>query len=235
MDADIYGPSQHIMFGLRGERPMMKENGEKGLIVPIEKFGIKVMSIGLLIDEKQAVVWRGPMVSSAIRQFVSDVDWGELDYLVIDMPPGTGDIHLTIVQTVPVTGVIVVTTPQTVALADAKKGIAMFSQAQMKVPVIGLVENMSYFTPEELPNNKYYIFGKDGGKNLADEFDIPLLGQIPLVQSIREGGDIGVPLMVGDDQITKKAFEEFAANAARGIAMRNANMKATEISQVLEG
>jgi ATP-binding protein involved in chromosome partitioning len=235
MDADIYGPSQHIMFGLRGERPMMKENGEKGLIVPIEKFGIKVMSIGLLIDEKQAVVWRGPMVSSAIRQFVSDVDWGELDYLVIDMPPGTGDIHLTIVQTVPVTGVIVVTTPQTVALADAKKGIAMFGQAQMKVPVIGLVENMSYFTPEELPNNKYYIFGKDGGKNLADEFDIPLLGQIPLVQSIREGGDVGVPLMVGDDEITKKAFEEFAANAARGIAMRNANMKATEISQVLEG
>ncbi|MEO6406490.1 MAG: Mrp/NBP35 family ATP-binding protein [Ferruginibacter sp.] len=234
MDADIYGPSQHIMFGLRGERPMMKDNGEKGLIVPIEKFGIKVMSIGLLIDEKQAVVWRGPMVSSAIRQFVSDVDWGELDYLIIDMPPGTGDIHLTIVQTVPVTGVIVVTTPQTVALADAKKGIAMFGQAQMKVPVIGLVENMSYFTPEELPGNKYYIFGKDGGKNLADEFDIPFLGQIPLVQSIREGGDAGVPMMAGDDEITKKAFEEFAGNAARGIAMRNANMKATEISQVLE-
>lgn len=234
MDADIYGPSQHIMFGLRGERPMMKEKGDKGLIVPIEKFGIKVMSIGLLIDEKQAVVWRGPMVSSAIRQFVSDVDWGELDYLVIDMPPGTGDIHLTIVQTVPVTGVIVVTTPQTIALADAKKGVAMFSQAQMKVPIIGLVENMSYFTPAELPDNKYYIFGKDGGKNLAEEFDIPFLGQIPLVQSIREGGDAGVPMMAGEDDITKKAFEEFAGNAARGIAMRNANMKATEIQQVLE-
>lgn len=234
MDADIYGPSQHIMFGIRGERPMMKDNGDgKGLIVPIEKFGIKVMSIGLLIDEKQAVVWRGPMVSSAIRQFVTEVDWGELDYLVIDMPPGTGDIHLTIVQTVPVTGVIVVTTPQLVALADAKKGVAMFSQAQLKVPIIGLVENMSYFTPEELPNNKYYIFGKDGGKNLAEEFDIPFLGQIPLVQNIREGGDIGVPIMLSDDDITKKAFEEFAGNAARGIAMRNANMAATEIQEIL--
>jgi ATP-binding protein involved in chromosome partitioning len=233
MDADIYGPSQHIMFGIRGERPLMKDNGDKGLIVPIEKYGIKVMSIGLLIDEKQAVVWRGPMVSSAIRQFVSDVDWGDLDYLVIDMPPGTGDIHLTIVQTVPVTGVIVVTTPQTVALADAKKGIAMFGQAQLKVPVIGLVENMSYFTPAELPDNKYYIFGKDGGKNLAEEFDIPFLGQIPIVQSIREGGDTGIPLMAGDDAVTKKAFMDFAGKAARGIAMRNANMAPTEIQEVV--
>ena len=233
MDADIYGPSQHIMFGVRGERPLMKEVDGKGLIVPIEKFGIKMMSIGLLIDEKQAVVWRGPMVSSAIRQFVSEVDWGELDYLVIDMPPGTGDIHLTIVQTVPVTGVIVVTTPQTVALADAKKGIAMFGQAQLKVPVIGLVENMSYFTPSELPDNKYYIFGKDGGKNLAEEFDIPFLGQIPIVESIREGGDIGVPAMIGDDSITKKAFMDFTANAVRGIAMRNANLEPTEIQEIV--
>ena len=226
MDADIYGPSQHIMFGIRGERPMMKENEGKGLIVPIEKFGIKVISIGLLIDEKQAVVWRGPMVSSAIRQFVSDVDWGELDYLVIDMPPGTGDIHLTMVQTVPVTGVIVVTTPQLVALADAKKGVAMFGQAQLKVPVIGLVENMSYFTPSELPENKYYIFGKDGGKNLADEFEIPFLGQIPLVQSIREGGDSGVPIMVSEDEISKLAFRNFAGNAVRGIAVQNAGIPA---------
>lgn len=233
MDADIYGPSQHIMFGVRGERPLMREVDGKGLIVPIEKFGIKMMSIGLLIDEKQAVVWRGPMVSSAIRQFVSEVDWGELDYLVIDMPPGTGDIHLTIVQTVPVTGVIVVTTPQIVALADAKKGIAMFGQAQLKVPVIGLVENMSYFTPAELPENKYYIFGKDGGKNLAEDFDIPLLGQIPVVESIREGGDIGIPAMVGDDSITKKAFMDFAANAVRGIAMRNANLEPTEIQEIV--
>src|SRR5436190_22120486 len=237
MDADIYGPSQHIMFGVRGERPLMREVDGKGLIVPIEKFGIKVMSIGLLIDEKQAVVWRGPMVSSAIRQFVSDVDWGELDYLVIDMPPGTGDIHLTIVQTVPVTGVIVVTTPQLVALADAKKGIAMFGQALLKVPVIGLVENMSYFIPPtggtELPENKYYIFGKDGGKNLAEEFDIPFLGQIPIVESIRQGGDIGIPAMVADDPITRKAFMDFAANAVRGIAMRNANMEPTEIQEIV--
>ncbi len=233
MDADIYGPSQHIMFGVRGERPLMKDDGGKGLILPIEKFGIKMMSIGLLIDEKQAVVWRGPMASSAIRQFVSDVDWGELDYLVIDMPPGTGDIHLTIVQTVPVTGVIVVTTPQTVALADAKKGIAMFGQTQLKVPVIGLVENMSYFTPAELPDNKYYLFGKDGGKDLASDFDIPFLGQIPIVQSIREGGDIGVPAMVSDDAISQKAFMEFAANAVRGIAMRNANLAPTEIQEIV--
>jgi ATP-binding protein involved in chromosome partitioning len=233
MDADIYGPSQHIMFGVRGERPLMREVDGKGFIVPIEKFGIKMMSIGLLIDEKQAVVWRGPMVSSAIRQFVSEVDWGELDYLVIDMPPGTGDIHLTIVQTVPVTGVIVVTTPQTVALADAKKGIAMFGQAQLKVPVIGLVENMSYFTPAELPDNKYYLFGKDGGKNLAEDFDSPFLGPVPIVESIREGGDIGVPAMVGDDAITKKAFMDFAANAVRGIAMRNANLEPTQIQEIV--
>ena len=234
MDADIYGPSQHIMFGVRGERPLMRDVDGKGWIVPIEKFGIKMMSIGLLVDEKQAVVWRGPMVSSAIRQFVSDVDWGELDYLIIDMPPGTGDIHLTVVQTVPVTGVIVVTTPQTVALADAKKGIAMFGQAQLKVPIIGLVENMSYFTPIELPENKYYLFGKNGGKNLAEEFDIPFLGQIPIVQAIREGGDIGVPIMVSDDELTKKAFQDFAANATRGIAMRNANLKPTQIQEMVE-
>jgi ATP-binding protein involved in chromosome partitioning len=177
------------------------------------------------------------MVSSAIRQFVTEVDWGELDYLVIDLPPGTGDIHLTMVQTVPVTGVIVVTTPQTVALADAKKGIAMFSQGQLKVPVIGLVENMSYFIPpgeKDLPENRLYIFGKDGGKYLAEEFDIPLLGQIPLVQSIREGGDIGVPMMLNNEEVSKKAFREFAGNAARGIAMRNANMPVTEIQEILE-
>jgi len=233
MDADIYGPSVHIMFGVRGERPVMQDVNGKGMIVPLERYGIKLMSIGLLVDEKQAVVWRGPMVSSAIRQFVSDVNWGDLDYLIIDMPPGTGDIHLTIVQTVPVTGVIVVTTPQLVALADAKKGIAMFSQAGLKVPVIGLVENMSYFTPKELPGNKYYIFGKEGGKELASEFDIPFLGEIPLVQSIREGGDAGIPVMVSDDDISKSAFIEFSDNAIRGIAMRNAQLPATEVSEVL--
>ncbi|MGB8194184.1 MAG: Mrp/NBP35 family ATP-binding protein [Chitinophagaceae bacterium] len=234
MDADIYGPSVPIMFGVRGERPRMMNVGEKGMIVPLERFGIKLMSIGLLIDEKNAVVWRGPMASSAIKQFVTDVYWGELDYLVIDMPPGTGDIHLTLLQTVPVTGVVVVTTPQDVALADAKKAIAMFGQAQINVPIIGLVENMSYFTPAELPENKYYIFGKEGGKKLAEEYEIPFLGQVPLVQSIREGGDIGVPIMVSDDHISKKAFGEFAGNAVRSIAMRNANMKSEEVAETVE-
>jgi ATP-binding protein involved in chromosome partitioning len=243
MDADIYGPSVPIMFGVRGERPMMVEvdletpspKGEtkKAMIVPLEKFGIKLISIGLLIDEKNAVVWRGPMASSAIRQFVTDVYWGELDYLVIDMPPGTGDIHLTLMQTVPVTGSVIVTTPQDVALADAKKGIAMFGQAQLNVPVIGLVENMSYFTPAELPDHKYYIFGKDGGKRLADEYDLPFLGQIPLVQSIREGGDAGIPIMASDDAITKKAFEDFAGHVVRSISMRNANISAERVAEVV--
>jgi len=224
MDADIYGPSQHIMFGLRGERPLMKNVEGKGMILPLEKYGIRVMSIGLLVDEKNAVVWRGPMASSAIKQFVTEVLWDELDYLVIDMPPGTGDIHLTLLQSVPVTGVVVVTTPQEVALADAKKAIAMFGQAQLKAPVIGLVENMSYFVSDEAPQHKYYIFGKDGGKRLAEEYDIPFLGQIPLIQRIREGGDEGKPVMIGEDVIAKKAFQEFAGNAARSIAMINANI-----------
>ncbi len=234
MDADIYGPSGHIMFGIRGQRPQMRDVNGKGKIVPIDRYGIKIMSIGLLVDERQAVVWRGPMVSSAIKQFVTDVDWGALDYLVIDMPPGTGDIHLTITQSVPVTGVIVVTTPQLVALADAKKGIAMFNQPGLKVPIIGLVENMSYFTPKELPGNKYYIFGKEGGKNLASEFDIPFLGEIPLVQSIREGGDLGIPAMIGDDDLSRQAFIEFSGNAIRGIAMRNAQVPLAEVSETVD-
>ena len=232
MDADIYGPSVPIMFGVRGARPMMKDIDGKGYIVPLEKYGIKLMSIGLLVDEKNAVVWRGPMASSAIRQFITDVDWGELDYLVIDMPPGTGDIHLTVMQTVPVTGVVIVTTPQTVALADAKKAIAMFGQANVKVPIIGLIENMSYFTPAELPNNKYYLFGKQGGQNLATEYDLAFLGEIPLVQSIREGGDAGVPAMVGEEEISKAALRGVVSNAVRQIAIRNANLPRTETISV---
>jgi ATP-binding protein involved in chromosome partitioning len=234
MDADIYGPSVPIMFGVRGERPMMKEVNGKALIVPLEKYGIRLLSIGLLVDEKSAVVWRGPMASSAIRQFITDVEWGELDYLVIDMPPGTGDIHLTLLQTAPVTGVVMVTTPQDVALADARKGIAMFGQAQMNIPIIGLVENMSYFTPAELPDHKYFIFGKEGGKRLADEYELPFLGQIPLVQSIREGGDRGMPIMISDDEISKKAFYDFAGTVARSASMRNAHMKPEEIAEVVE-
>ena len=231
MDADIYGPSVPIMFGVRGERPLMMDIEGKGMIIPLERYGIKLMSIGLLVDEKNAVVWRGPMASSAIRQFVTDVYWDELDYLVVDMPPGTGDIHLTLMQTVPVTGAVIVTTPQDVALADAKKGIAMFGQAQLNIPIIGLVENMSYFTPAELPGNKYFIFGKEGGKRLADEYDLPFLGQIPLVQSIREGGDQGIPIMMSDDNITKNAFEGFASYVVRSIAMRNANMPAEKVAE----
>jgi ATP-binding protein involved in chromosome partitioning len=222
MDADIYGPSVPIMFGVRGMRPFMENVDGKDKILPLEQHGIKLISIGLLVDEKSAVVWRGPMASSAIKQFVTDVHWGELDYLVIDMPPGTGDIHLTLVQTIPVTGVVVVTTPQEVALADAKKAIAMFNQAQLKVPIIGLVENMAWFTPEELPNNKYYIFGKDGGKNLADQLDLNFLGQIPLVQSIREGGDKGTPAIIGDNGVTADAFAAFADETIRAIAVANA-------------
>jgi ATP-binding protein involved in chromosome partitioning len=234
LDADIYGPSVPIMFGVRGERPMMMDVGrEQPMIAPLEKYGIKLISIGLLVDEKNAVVWRGPMASSAIRQFVTDVFWDELDYLVVDMPPGTGDIHLTLMQTVPVTGAVIVTTPQDVALADARKGIAMFGQAQMNVPIIGLVENMSYFTPAELPENKYYIFGKEGGKRLAEEYDIPFLGQIPLVQSIREGGDAGLPVMLGDDMVTRKAFEEFAGIVARSVSMRNANLSAEKVAETV--
>lgn len=234
MDADIYGPSVPIMFGVRGERPMMIDVGaEKPMIAPLERYGLKLISIGLLVDGKNAVVWRGPMASSAIKQFITDVFWDELDYLVIDMPPGTGDIHLTLMQTVPVTGAVIVTTPQDVALADAKKGIAMFGQAQLNVPIIGLVENMSYFTPAELPGNKYYIFGKEGGKRLADEYDLPFLGQIPLVQSIREGGDQGVPVMMSDDTITKNAFEGFTAHVVRSIAMRNANISGERIAETV--
>lgn len=173
------------------------------------------------------------MASSAIRQFITDVYWDELDYLVVDMPPGTGDIHLTLMQTVPVTGAVIVTTPQDVALADAKKGIAMFGQAQLNVPIIGLVENMSYFTPAELPDHKYFIFGKEGGRKLADEYDIPFLGQIPLVQSIREGGDQGVPVMVSDEQVTKKAFTDFASIVVRSIAMRNADIRGEKIAETV--
>ena len=228
MDADIYGPSIPMMFGVRGERPMMKDDNGKGVIVPLEKFGIRLMSIGLLVDEKNAVVWRGPMASSAIRQFVTDVDWGELDYLIIDMPPGTGDIHLTLMQIVPVTGVVIVTTPQNVALADAKKAIAMFGQAQINVPIIGLVENMAYFTPAELPDNKYFLFGKEGGKRLAEEYDLPFLGQVPLVQTIREGGDQGVPAMVGEDALSQEAFRNITAQAVRNIAIRNSKMPTTK-------
>ncbi len=224
IDADIHGPSIPIMLGIKGKRPEVKQIDGKHYIVPLEQYGLKVVSIGLLVDERQAVVWRGPMVSSALRQFVTDVIWGELDYLVLDLPPGTGDIHLSLVQTMPVTGAVIVTTPQAVALSDARKGMGMFHMEGIKVPIVGVVENMAYFTPAELPDNKYYIFGKGGGKQLSDEFDVPFLGEIPLVQSIREGGDRGTPVVLGDDEITKQAFLNFAAAAERNIAIINSGI-----------
>lgn len=225
MDADIYGPSIPIMLGIKGERPRMAQIKGRPMIVPMLRFGIEVMSIGLLVEEKQAVIWRGPMASSAVRQFMTDIYWGALDYLIIDLPPGTGDIHLTLVQHVPLTGAIVVTTPQDVALADARKALGMFNTPQIKVPVVGIVENMAYFTPPDLPDRKYYLFGKEGGKKLAEEFGVPFLGQIPIVENIREGGDLGVPAMVSDDELSRKAFESFADQAIRSIARLNANLQ----------
>lgn len=232
LDADIYGPSIPIMFGLRDERPMMTEVNGKGMIVPIEKYGIKVMSIGLLVDEKQAVMWRGPMASSALRQFISDVYWQELDYLVIDLPPGTGDVHLTLVQAVPVTGAVVVSTPQPVASADARKAIMMFKQPQINIPILGVIENMAYFTPAELPENKYYIFGKGGARKMAEQFELPFLGEIPIVQSIREGGDKGIPAILDDEPVSRKAFTDLAQSVARNVSIRNANLEPTKVVQM---
>ncbi|MEQ9229181.1 MAG: Mrp/NBP35 family ATP-binding protein, partial [Cyclobacteriaceae bacterium] len=227
IDADIFGPSVPTMFNCEYEQPTIKKVGEKNLIVPVQQYGVKLMSIGFLAPPEGAVVWRGPMASSALKQFIGDTDWGDLDYLLIDLPPGTSDIHLTMVQTVPVTGAVIVTTPQKVALADAQKGISMFQQGQINVPILGLVENMSYFTPEELPNNKYYIFGEGGGEKMAKKFDIPMLGQIPIVQSIRESGDAGYPAAMKDD-VTSEAFSKLASAIARQVAIRNANFDQTK-------
>jgi len=227
IDADIFGPSVPVMFNCEHEQPEVKVINGKNVIVPLEQYGVKLVSIGFLTPPDSPVVWRGPMASSALKQFISDADWGELDYMFIDLPPGTSDIHLTLVQTVPVTGAIIVTTPQKVALADATKGLAMFKQPQINVPVLGIVENMAYFSPEELPDNKYYIFGRDGGKNLSEKYGVPLLGQIPLVQGIRESGDSGLPAVMKDG-ITAEAFKELAESVARQVAIRNANFEQTK-------
>ena len=227
IDADIYGPSIPVMFNCEHEQPEVKVVNGKNLIVPLVQYGVKLVSIGFLAPTDSAIVWRGPMASSALKQFIADAEWGELDYLFIDMPPGTSDIHLTLVQTVPVTGAIIVTTPQKVALADATKGLAMFKQPQINVPILGIVENMAYFTPEELPENKYYIFGKDGGKNLSEKYNVPFLGQIPLVQSIRESGDSGLPAVMKEGVIAK-AFTDLAEAMARQVAIRNATFAQTQ-------
>lgn len=224
IDADIHGPSIPTMLGLKGQKPSLEMVGDKHKIIPMQYKGLQVMSIGFLIDDKQAVVWRGPMVTSALRQFITDVLWGDLDYLVIDMPPGTGDVQLTLSQTVPVTGAIIVTTPQEVALADARKAVSMFKLESINIPIIGVVENMAYFTPAELPENKYYIFGKDGGKQLAVEAGVAFLGEVPLVQAIREGGDMGIPAVLDEGTPTADAFEHVASEVARNVVMINADV-----------
>ena len=222
IDADIYGPSIPIMFGLEGARPMAREVDGKSRIQPIEKYGIKLLSIGFFTDPNQPVPWRGPMVSTAVKQLFNDAEWGELDYLVVDLPPGTGDIHITVTQTFPVTGAVIVTTPQNVALADAKKGIGMFMMNAINVPLLGIVENMSYFTPAELPENKYYIFGQGGGKKLAETLEVPFLGEIPLVKSISESGDAGMPVILQENNIMADAFLEMAKKVAQQVAISNA-------------
>lgn len=228
LDADIYGPSIPIMFDVPNEKPGVTKAFGKSMMVPVENYGVKILSIGFFADNNQAVAWRGPMATKALTQMFFDADWGELDYLIIDLPPGTGDIHLSLVQAVPLAGAVIVSTPQNVALADARKGVAMFKMPTINVPVLGLVENMAWFTPEELPENKYYIFGKDGAKNLAEQLNIPLLGQIPLVQSVREAGDAGRPAVLQETTPIAKALMEMAKNVAQQVAIRNATLAPTE-------
>ena len=232
LDADIFGPSIPKMFQVEDARPILVEVGGRELIAPISKYNVKLLSIGFFVDPDQATLWRGGMASNALKQLIGDANWGDLDYLLIDLPPGTSDIHLTIVQTLALTGVVVVSTPQEVALADARKGINMFTNDKVAVPILGLVENMAWFTPAELPENKYYIFGKDGCKNLAEKEGYALLGQIPLVQSIREGGDEGKPVALNTDSITGMAFDALADNVVEAVEKRNRDMPPTSIVQV---
>jgi ATP-binding protein involved in chromosome partitioning len=227
LDADIFGPSLPIMFGLEDAHPYMETIDGKEWIIPIEKYGLKLMSIGFFVDKENALIWRGTMASNALKQLINDTLWGELDYFLVDLPPGTGDIHLTLVQTLAVTGAVIVTTPQQVALADARKGISMFTGSKVNVPVLGLVENMAWFTPAELPENKYYLFGKDGGKKLAEELQVPLLGEIPIVQSICESGDTGKPVAL-NESITGHAFQLLAQNTVAAIDYRNKNHEAAK-------
>ncbi|MCL4111356.1 UNVERIFIED_CONTAM: hypothetical protein GTU68_023209 [Idotea baltica] len=234
IDADIYGPSVPTMLGIKGARPKVHKEDGKTLMIPVEVNGIKVLSIGFLIDEDQAVVWRGPMATSALKQFITDCIWGELDYLIFDMPPGTGDVQLTLAQTVPITGALVITTPQEVALDDVKKAINMFNHPKINVPILGIVENMAWFTPAELPDNKYYIFGKDGGQTVADKYDLPLLGQIPLVMGVREGGDTGVPIITNHESAAYQHLNLMVENTARKVAIRNEALAPTEKIEITD-
>ena len=228
IDADIFGPSLPKMFGAEALRPAGVRVDGKERIQPINKFGVNFLSIGFFVKTEDAIIWRGPMASNALKQLINDGNWGTLDYLLFDLPPGTSDIHLTLVQTVPVTGAIIVTTPQDVALADVIRGVNMFKSKGVNVPVLGLVENMAWFTPEELPQNKYYIFGKDGGVKMAEKLDIPLLGQVPLVQSVREGGDSGNPAAFDENSVIGKIFTEIAANVVREVEIRNESIDPTK-------
>lgn len=228
LDADIFGPSQPKMFHVEDARPSLEEIDGRELIQPAENFGVKLLSIGFFVNKEDAVLWRGAMASNALKQLISDANWGKLDYFLIDLPPGTSDIHLTMVQTLAITGAVVVTTPQEVALADARKGISMFLGDKVNVPVLGLVENMAWFTPAELPENKYYLFGKEGGKRLAEQLNVPLLGQIPIVQSICEGGDKGEPVALNPDTITGQAFHALAENVVAQVVHRNEHLAPTQ-------
>jgi ATP-binding protein involved in chromosome partitioning len=225
IDADIYGPSVPIMFDVLNEKPMLRDIDGKSFLVPVESYGVKLLSIGFFADPSQAVVWRGPIAVRALNQMLGEADWGELDYLIVDLPPGTGDIHLSLVAAVPLTGAVIVSTPQNVALADARKGVAMFKMPAINVPVIGIVENMAWFTPAELPENKYFIFGREGATRLAEDLGVPLLGQIPLVQSICEAGDVGRPAVLQKDTPQAKAFLEMAGNIAQQVAIMNSKVK----------
>lgn len=232
LDADVYGPSQHIMFDVEKEKPLSVNVDGRSKMKPIENYGVKLLSLGFFTNPDQAVIWRGPMASKALKQLIFDAAWGELDFLLIDLPPGTGDVHLSIVQALPINGAVVVSTPQNIALADAKKGVAMFQQDSIKVPVLGIIENMAYFTPEELPNNKYYIFGKDGAKNLAEDINTTFLGEIPLVQSIREAGDVGHPVALQENSVLESAFSNITKEMVSQLIKRNENLPPTEVVRI---
>lgn len=232
LDADVYGPSMHLMFDVEQEKPLSVNVDGRSKMKPIENYGVKLLSLGFFTNPNQAVIWRGPMASKALNQLIFDGDWGELDFLLIDLPPGTGDVHLSIVQALPINGAVVVSTPQNIALADAKKGVAMFQQDSIKVPVLGIIENMAYFTPEELPDNKYYIFGKDGAKHLAEDIGTRFLGEIPLVQSIREAGDVGHPVALQENTPLESAFSDITKEMVSQLLKRNANLPPTEVVRI---
>ena len=232
LDADIYGPSMHLMFDVEKERPISVKIEGRSKMKPIENYGVKLLSLGFFTNPNQAVIWRGPMASKALNQLIFDADWGELDFLLIDLPPGTGDVHLSIVQALPINGAVIVSTPQTIALADAKKGVAMFQQESIQVPVLGIIDNMAYFTPEELPDNKYYIFGKDGAKHLVEDINTKFLGEIPLVQSIREAGDVGHPVALQENTSLENAFATLTKEMVSELLKRNANLPPTEVVRI---